>query len=205
MSLPAVENPATIAAPPLMRRRVAVSLAAAFGIALLAGGVALHHAGSRSVPVGGEGWQQPVDTLGELARHLEQNPSDARARAIYARMQSERGDYSAAASAYEQAVAVRSRVALDPQVWCEYAEAVAMANRGRLRGKPESLIARALVLNPRHPRALEMAGSAAVEQERFGEALQHWEQLLELLPVDSAQHRELLSAIERTRMRSGRS
>ncbi|NBR29782.1 MAG: c-type cytochrome biogenesis protein CcmI, partial [Betaproteobacteria bacterium] len=67
------------------------------------------------------------------------------------------------------------------------------------------LIARALVLNPRHPRALEMAGSAAVEQERFGEALQHWEQLLELLPVDSAQHRELLSAIERTRMRSGRS
>jgi len=58
-------------------------------------------------------------------------------------------------------------------------------------------------LNPRHPRALEMAGSAATEQERFAEALQYWGQLLELLPVDTLQFSELLSAIERTRQRTG--
>jgi len=205
MTVPVTEDLAKMNAAPQMRRRVCIALSIAAGLALLAVAFNFLYEGLREAPFADDALLRPVDTLGELARHLEQNPSDARARAIYARMQSERGDYSAAASAYEQAVAVRSRVALDPQVWCEYAEAVAMANRGRLRGKPESLIARALVLNPRHPRALEMAGSAAVEQERFGEALQHWEQLLELLPVDSPQHRELLSAIERTRMRSGRS
>ena len=192
------------AAPSPSRRRIAVWLSAAIGIALFAAALTLHDERAEQSFVLPDDVRQGVDKLGELERHLERNPGDARAWAIYARMKTERGEFAVAESAYAQAVAARGRVALDPAIWCEYAEAVAMGNGGRLAGRPEPLIARALQLNPRHPRALEMAGSAAVEQERYVEALQHWEQLLELLPVDAPQHAELLSAIERLRLRTGR-
>ena len=192
------------AAPSPPRRRVAVWVAAAIGIALCATALTLRDEQATQTSVLPVEAQQQVDNLGELERHLQRNPGDARAWAIYARVRAERGEFAVAESAYAQAVAARGRVALDPAIWCEYAETVAMGNGGRLAGRPETLIARALQLNPRHPRALEMAGSAAIEQERYVEALQHWEQLLELLPVDTPQHAELLSAIERLRLRVGR-
>lgn len=192
------------AAPSPARRRIAVWVAAVIGIALCAAALTLRDEQATQTSAFPDLEQPRPDNLGELERHLQRNPGDARAWAIYARVRAERGEFAAAESAYAQAVSARGRVALDPTIWCEYAEAVAMGNGGRLIGRPETLIARALQLNPRHPRALEMAGSAAIEQERYVEALQHWEQLLELLPVDAPQHAELLSAVERLRLRAGR-
>jgi hypothetical protein len=49
-----------------------------------------------------------------------------------------------------------------PLVWCEYADALALAGDGRLAGKPRELIDHAPALNNSHPRALETAGSAEI-------------------------------------------
>jgi cytochrome c-type biogenesis protein CcmH len=95
-------------------------------------------------------------------------------------------------------------VARDPLVWCEYADALAMAAGGRLAGRPRELIDRALALDPRHPRALEMAGSAEIERGDYAAALRYWETLLEVLPPGSAQYRDLAAAVGRTRMRANR-
>jgi cytochrome c-type biogenesis protein CcmH len=142
--------------------------------------------------------------LPELAAHLEKHPRDARAWAIFARLRFSRGDYAEAAAAYARAVALPGKVARDPLVWCEYADALALAADGRLAGKPRELIDHALALNNSHPRALEMAGSAEIEAGNFAAALRYWEELLAVLPPDSSARVELARAVERTRMRAGR-
>jgi cytochrome c-type biogenesis protein CcmH len=160
-----------------------------------------------SAPVANEAEAAAVTTVGllpELAAHLEKYPRDARAWAIFARLKFARGDYADAGAAYAHAVELPGKVARDPLVWCEYADALAMAGDGRLAGKPRELIDRALALNRSHPRALEMAGSAEIEAGNFAAALRYWEELLLILPADSPARDELARAVERTRMRAGR-
>lgn len=133
-----------------------------------------------------------------LREHLERQPGDARAWVLYARTQSELDRYADASLGYEKALALTSKVAKDPAVWCEYADALAMEQGGKLAGRPRELIDRALALDPGHPRALEMAGSAEYEQGRYTEALGYWKPLLAKLEPGSPMHRELASAIQRT-------
>jgi len=140
----------------------------------------------------------------QLAAHLNQHPRDARAWAIFARLNFSRDRFSEAAAAYARALELPGRVAQDPLVWCEYADALAMAQGGRLDGKPRELIGRALALGPRHPRALEMAGSAEIERGDYAGALRYWVTLLEVLPPGSEQHNELTVAVERVRARARR-
>lgn len=145
-----------------------------------------------------------ADLLPELAAHLEKHPRDARAWAIAARLKFLRADYAGAGAAYAHAVELPGKVARDPLVWCEYADALAMAGGGKLAGKPRELIEHALALDAKHPRALEMAGSAEIEAGNYAGALRYWEELLAILPADSPARAELARAVERTRMRAGR-
>jgi cytochrome c-type biogenesis protein CcmH len=105
--------------------------------------------------------------------------------------------FADAAASYEKALATTPKVAADPGVWCEYADALGMAQGGALAGRPRELVMRALTLDPAHPKALEMAGSAAFEQQDFAAAAQYWQQLLAQLPASSLRHRELAAAIAR--------
>ena len=194
--------PATIAGFP---RRVRAGLAAgviiagaALGLALLWGNRAPAHVDAETVSVAQTG------LLPQLSAHLEKQPRDARAWAILARLKFSRGDYAEAGAAYAHAVELPGKVARDPLVWCEYADALAMAADGRLAGRPRELIDRALALNRSHPRALEMAGSAEIEAGDYAAALRYWEELLSILPADAPARVELAQAVERTRMRAGR-
>ena len=146
----------------------------------------------------------PAPLLPQLAAHLQKYPRDARAWALYARLRFSRGEYAEASTAYARAVESPGKVARDPLVWCEYADALALANGGHLAGKPRELIEHALALDGKNPRALEMAGSAEIEQGNFAAALRYWEELLTILPPDLPAYRELAIAVERTRMRAGR-
>jgi cytochrome c-type biogenesis protein CcmH len=133
-----------------------------------------------------------------LREHLERQPRDARAWVLYARTQTELDRFTEAALGYEKALALSPKVAKDPAVWCEYADAVAMMQGGKLAGRPRELIDRALALDFDHPKALEMAGSVEYEQGRYREALGYWRPLLAKLEPGSQLHRELDAAIERT-------
>ena len=132
-----------------------------------------------------------------LAHQVERNPRDGRAWALlgYADLEAQR--YAAAALAFERALAVNRRVAVDPAVWCDYADALGMAQGGSLTGRPTELVMHALSLQPAHPKALEMAGSAAYERREFKDAAQYWRRLLAQLDDGSQSQRELLAAIAR--------
>ena len=126
-------------------------------------------------------------------------PRDGRAWVLAARASMQANRYRDAAGAYEKGIAASRKVAADPMVWCELADALGMAQGGRLQGRPAELVGKALALDPAHPRALEMAGSAAYEAGDYGRALVHWEQLLAQVPPGSGAHADLTAAIARTR------
>ena len=133
----------------------------------------------------------------ELVDHLARNARDGRAWVVLARMDFTADRFDEAAASYQRALAASRKIAADAGVWCEYADALAMAQGSRLAGRPHELVMRALTLDPAHPAALEMAGSAAYEQQDVTAAARYWRQLLAQLPERSAKHRELAAAIAR--------
>ena len=100
-------------------------------------------------------------------------------------------------------MAVSPKVAADPGVLCDWADALGMAQGGRLTGRPAELVARALALRPAHPKALEMAGSAAYERREFALAADYWRRLLPQLADGSAPRRALEDAVARAERLAG--
>jgi len=136
-------------------------------------------------------------TRGALKAHVERAPRDGRAWVLLARAELDADRFREAADAYEHGLAASRKAALDPGVWCEYADALGMALGGRLEGRPRELIERAIALNAAHPKALEMAGSAAYERGDFAAAARYWKQLLPQLAEGTPAHGELAAAVAR--------
>jgi cytochrome c-type biogenesis protein CcmH len=137
------------------------------------------------------------DYIEQLQSHLSRQPRDGRGWVLLARAQADRNEFKSAADAYEKALTVSEKVAKDPGVLCEYADALGMTQGGRLAGRPAELIAKALSIDPAHPAALEMAGSVAYEEGRYPDAVRYWKQLLADLTPGSDRHRELSEAVAR--------
>lgn len=138
------------------------------------------------------------DTLRRLRAQLERQPRDARGWVILARLEADRDRFGEAAHAYAKALAASSRVAADPAVWCEYADALGMTQGGNLAGRPSELIAHALALDPNHPKAQELAGSSEYERGDYAAALRYWRPLLAAQQAGSRAYAELAAAIART-------
>lgn len=185
-------------------RRVALALAVALPLVASALYLAV---GKPDALTDEEGAPPPAaapqaDYVEQLQRHLERQPRDGRGWVLLARAQADREEFGAAADAYGKAITVSTKIAKDPGVLCEYADALGMTQGGSLAGKPAELVAQALALDPLHPLALEMAGSAAYAEGRYAEAVRHWTRLLEQLAPGSERHTELTAAVERARRRA---
>ena len=138
----------------------------------------------------------------ELVRHLARNARDGRGWVLLARMDFETDRFADAAASYEKALAASPKIAADAGIWCEYADALGMAQGGALAGRPRELIMRALSLDPAHPKALEMAGSAAYERRDFRMAATYWKDLLAHMTPGTPAYAELATAIERAERRA---
>jgi cytochrome c-type biogenesis protein CcmH len=186
----------------------AVALSASLLVSLFALAPHLHSAGLDTLRNESETRPPPAQAIDSAAdadnyvrrlrAHLDQTPRDARGWVIFARLRAETDDFAEASQAYERALALPSKVANDAAVWCEFADALGMMQGGRLGGRPRELIDRALALNPNHPKALEMAGSAEYGQGDYASALRYWRPLLAKLEPQSQAHAELAAAIART-------
>jgi cytochrome c-type biogenesis protein CcmH len=133
----------------------------------------------------------------QLVAQVERAKRDGRAWVLLARLDFAADRYADAATEFAQALEVSKQVAGDPSVWCEYADALGMAQGGSLAGKPGELIMHALTLDPNNAKALEMAGSAAFEQNNPAAAAGYWRQLLAQLPPRSQERQELAIAVAR--------
>lgn len=143
------------------------------------------------------------DRRAMLERIVTANPRNGRAWMLLAYAELEARRWAEAARAIEQATSVSRTVAADPAAWCEWADALGMLQQGSLIGRPTELIERALALSATHPKALEMAGSAAYERRDYRRAADYWGKLLPQLRAGTQAHAELSAAIARAEKRAG--
>lgn len=144
--------------------------------------------------------QQRIEAnVASLAKRLEQNPGDLDGWKMLARSYTSLEKYAEASSAYEKATALKAD---DADLWADYAFSLAMAAQ-KLQGKPVELLKKALQLDPKNPKALELAGNAAFEAHDYQRAIEYWQALLEIVPANSEVSAALTERINLAKKRAG--
>lgn len=137
----------------------------------------------------GAGDTQVQAMVDGLARRLEEQPRNLPGWVMLARSYETLELFDAAAQAYRQALQEARRSAMDEEfqarLWADLADALASAQGGDLDGEAGKAIAQALQLQPSQPKALALAGSAAVRHGQLDEAGKHWRALLAQLEPGS--------------------
>lgn len=96
----------------------------------------------------------------------------------------------------EQALAQAARLApQDAKMLAQYAEAIALKT-GSLLGRPHELLMQALDIDYEEEKALELAGLAAYQQEKWAESLHFWRRLLKKLPKDNDMYDAISQAVK---------
>jgi cytochrome c-type biogenesis protein CcmH len=124
-----------------------------------------------------------LNTLMErLKKKLEQNPNDASGWAMLARSYMAMEQYGEAVPTFEKAFKLNPN---DADMLADYADALGIHQGRKLEGKPETLIEKALKVDPNHVKALMLAGTIAYNRKDFALAVKDWERARTSLPPDS--------------------
>ena len=127
-----------------------------------------------------------------LAEKLKANPDDLAGWARLARAYKVQNRLAEAEQAYAKAGKV---VDSDPDLLTQYADLLAVRANNNLEGRPMALVTKALALNPKHPMALMMAGSAAYRRADYALAVTHWEKVLTVLDPGSSDATQVMAEI----------
>ena len=88
-----------------------------------------------------------------------------------------------AVGAFEKAV---NLIPNDPQLFADYADALAVTTGGQFDEKANELVEKALKLDPNHPKALLLAGTIAFKNADYKKAIGIWEHLQPLISKEDA-------------------
>lgn len=114
----------------------------------------------------------------KLAAKLEKNPDDADGWALLAHTYVELKQHKDAVGAFEKAV---KSITYDPQLYADYADALAVTNGGKFDAKTSELVESALKVAPNHPKALLLAGTIAFKNADYAKAISVWQHLQPLI------------------------
>lgn len=194
---------APVAGPPARRSALAVGLAVplAAGAIYLALGSPRLVAPAEAPPAADRhalGREQIEQRVMALAERLKSRPDDAEGWAMLGRSYTVLGRYRDGATALRRASELQPGNAA---LLADLADLVAMAQNKRLAGEPARLVQQALDADPRHPKALALAGSVAFEAKDWAAARGYWQRLLGVLPPDAPMVRSIQGSIaEATRL-----
>lgn len=133
-----------------------------------------------------------VAMVDRLAQRMKEHPDDPQGWLLLGRSMDALQRYQEAAEAYEQ---VALRLPNDAAVLADWADALGMAQGRTLAGRPTELIAQALAADPRHPKSLALAASAAMERGDDPAAIGYWRRLLAVVPPESEDARSIRETI----------
>jgi cytochrome c-type biogenesis protein CcmH len=194
------EAPAPVATAPTAARRTAIGLALVLPLVSAALYLQLGEpqaiVPTLSSAPGGERHtttpEQIEQRVAALAERLRAQPGDIDGWLMLGRSYTVLGRYRDAATAMERASALAPQNA---GLLADWADVLAMSQGRRLTGRPAQLIQRALDADPRHVKALALAGSVAFETKDYAAARGYWEQLLAVVPADSPLARSVQGSI----------
>jgi cytochrome c-type biogenesis protein CcmH len=155
-----------------------------------------HPAVTSSVSQRGAGEEtQMADSLNvlieQLRKKLEESPNDPVGWGLLARSYMAMERYADAVPIFEKATK------LDPDnasLLADYADALGVHQGRKLDGKPETLIQKALKLDPHNVKALMLSGTIAYNRKDFALAAKEWEDAHAYLPSDDQESSEQLKA-----------
>lgn len=127
-----------------------------------------------------------------LAERLKAQPNDVDGWLMLGRSYTSLGRYRDAATALRRA---KDLGPPNASLLADLADLTGMAEGKRLAGEPARLIQQALDVDPRHAKALALAGSVAFEARDYGAAKGYWERLIAVLPPDSPMVRSVQGSI----------
>jgi cytochrome c-type biogenesis protein CcmH len=144
--------------------------------------------------------EQVVAMVDKLGARMKEHPEDPTGWRLLARAYAALGRYPDAIAAFKEAA---ERGPPDATLFADWADALAMHNQS-LHGEPSQLIARALAIDPRQPKALSLAATAALERKDYGVAIDEWRKLKAQFAPGSEEAKEIDSMIaEATAARQG--
>lgn len=142
---------------------------------------------------------QMVEMVEHLAQRLREQPDDLQGWAMLGRSYLVLGQPQAAQEALRQWVA---RAPKDPSALADLADAIAMGQDRSLAGEPARLLQQALQLDPRHLKALALAGTEAFARQDYRRAIEHWEKITQIEPPDSPLHQQAQDSVAEARQRA---
>ena len=142
------------------------------------------------------GMQQIAAMVDKLAARMKDRPDDAEGWTMLARSYSVLGRFGEALPAYARASELQPKNAA---LLADYADAVA-ATKGSANN-PESiaLVMRALAVDPEHPKALALAGTAQYDRGDFAGAIARWQKIADRLPPESDLSKQIQASIAEAR------
>jgi cytochrome c-type biogenesis protein CcmH len=154
----------------------------------------------QSIP-SGEVPPMVLEMVARLERRLAEQPEDPRGWAqlgrAYAVLQRE-GD---ARAAYVRAYQLAPK---DKEILGAYAGFLMSLDPSQPSAEAVMLFKRLHALDSSHPGALWALGLVAYQEQKFGQAVKYWEQLLQLLPPDSEVTPQVQQAVDMARDQKGK-
>lgn len=126
--------------------------------------------------------EQMAELVGRLAERMKANPEDAEGWMMLGRSYAAMGRGDEALKAFAELVKLRPD---DPGAITDFADALAVQSGRTLEGEPLKLIEKALRIDPNHPKALALAGTAAFNREDYAKAAEYWDTVVRNGPADN--------------------
>ena len=139
---------------------------------------------------------QVQQRVAALAERLKRDGNDAEGWWMLGRSYTALGRYRDAAIALRRANDVAPG---NPSLLADFADVLGMAQNKRLAGEPARLVQQALDIDPRHVKALALAGSVAFESRDFAAARMYWDRLIAVLPDGSEMARSIRGSLAEAR------
>jgi cytochrome c-type biogenesis protein CcmH len=158
-------------------------------------------AAAQSAQTGPGQLDQVEQMVAGLAQRLEQQPNDLQGWLMLGR------SYKATKRFGDAVAALRKAQALQPDnadLLLQLADALAMANQGRLNGEAAALIEQALKLQPDSEMGLWLSGLSLAEQGRYTPAIETWRKLQQHYQPGQSEYREVQELIDTALQRLGR-
>ena len=191
---------------PAARKPWALAIAVALVIPILAFGLYLRlgKPGAADPAViammkGGGDSQQVTQLVETLAQKVRERPDDVRGWTLLARSMAAIGRFQESADAYAHLVTLLPR---DATILADYADVLGMAQGRSLAGKPTELAKAALAIEPDHPKALALAGTAALDGGDYKAAIGYWDRLAANTPADSPDLPQIRAVVDEIRQRA---
>jgi cytochrome c-type biogenesis protein CcmH len=144
--------------------------------------------------------QQIAVMVDKLALRLKDRPDDFEGWNMLARSYTVIGRFADALPAYAHASELQPKNA---NLLADYADAVAATHNSANNPQTIALVERALAIEPDHPKALALAGTADFDRGDYAGAVARWQKIVDKLPPGSEIAKQIEGSIAEARTKLG--